>query len=185
MKKKVYVFLADGFEEIEAITPLDVLRRAEIETVSVSISSTKRVTGAHGITVEADVLLTELNIADADLIVLPGGMPGTKNLAECQLLLDTVLAHAQAGKLTAAICAAPSILGMLDLLKGKEATCFPGWEDKLTGALYDKVPCIVDGNIVTSRGPGTAMEFSMRLVELLTDATTASELARRMIVTRL
>ena len=184
MAKKAYLFLAEGFEEIEAITPIDVLRRAEIETVTVSISGTKHVTGAHGISIEADVLLAHLNVADADLLVLPGGMPGTKHLGECQPLLDMLVAHAQSGKLTSAICAAPSILGMLGLLNVKEATCYPGWEDKLTGALFAKQPWIVDGNIVTGRGAGSAMEFSLKLVELLLDKETANEHARRMVVER-
>ncbi len=182
MAKKAYLFLAEGFEEIEAITPLDVLRRAEIETVSVSISDNKRVTGAHAITVEADALLSQVDITDADIIILPGGMPGTKHLGECQPLLDMIMDHAQLGKLTAAICAAPSILGQLGLLVGKEATCYPGWEDKLTGALYAKESWIVDGNMITGRGVGTVMEFSLELVELLTDKETAKEQARRMVV---
>lgn len=184
MAKKAYIFLAEGFEEIEAITPIDVLRRAEIETVVVSISGSKRVTGAHAIAVEADVLLAQISAADADLLVLPGGMPGTKHLGECQQLLDILVAHTESGKLTAAICAAPSILGMLGLLNGKEATCYPGWEDKLTGALFAKEPCIVDGTIVTGRGAGSAMEFSLKLVELLLNKETANEHARRMVAER-
>lgn len=181
MAKKAYIFLANGFEEIEAITPIDVLRRAEIETVTVSITDAKRVTGAHAITIEADITLSQLNVADADLLLLPGGMPGTKHLGECEPLLELLSSHAQSGRLTAAICAAPSILGMLGLLNGKEATCYPGWEDKLTGALFAKEPWIVDGNIVTGRGAGSAMAFSLKLVELLCDKNTAAEHARRMV----
>lgn len=182
MSKKAFIFLAEGFEEIEVITPIDVFRRAEIDTVTVSISSDKMVLGAHNVAIQADMLLADVDVSDADLLVLPGGMPGAKNLGECEKLCKLLKNHADAGKLTAAICAAPSVLGALDILVGKEATCYPGWEDKLKGALYMKQQCVVDGNIVTGQGPGAAMEFALTLVAILKSQDLADELAGQMIV---
>lgn len=170
----IYVFLADGFEEIEALTPVDVFRRAGLDTVTVSISDHYTVTGSHNIAVAADRLLSEVDLTDADLLLLPGGMPGTKHLGSCAPLCDAVAAHAKAGKPIAAICAAPSVLGTLGLLDGKEAICYPGFENALLGATVSEKKVVRDGNIVTAAGMGVALDFALECLRLLgheSDAT--------------
>jgi len=178
----VYVHLADGFEEIEALTVVDVLRRAGIETKMVSVTGDRTVRGAHGIAVAADLLFQEADYEKCEMIVLPGGMPGTNNLAKHEGLAKQLSAFAQNGKWLAAICAAPSILGRLSLLKGRRATCYPGYENQLTGATFTEEKVVQDGRIVTSRGAGTAMEFSLALAELLKDGQTSASLRKAMIV---
>ncbi|MCX6309911.1 MAG: DJ-1/PfpI family protein [Bacteroidia bacterium] len=161
----IYLFLAPGFEEIEAIATIDILRRAELDVKSVSISGDLKVTGAHGISVEADCLYPEIDFADAKMLVLPGGMPGTKNLNVHEGLKAALTQHAKAGKALAAICAAPMILGQLGLLDGKEATCYPGNEIHLQGAILSEYMVVQDGNIITASGPGVAAEFALQIVE--------------------
>jgi len=163
--KCIYLFLAPGFEEIEAIATIDILRRAGLEVKSVSISGDLKVTGAHGISVEADCLYPEINFEDAEMLVLPGGMPGTKNLNVNEGLKAALMQHAKAGKALAAICAAPMILGQLGLLDGKEATCYPGFEMHLKGAILSEYMVVQDGNIITASGPGVAAEFALQIVE--------------------
>lgn len=162
---KVYIFLADGYEEIEGLTVVDLLRRANIDISMVSITGNKLVTGAHQITSETDVLFDEADFKDADMLVLPGGMPGTTHLMEHEGL-DKLLKNFNAkGKPLAAICAAPSVLGVKGLLNGKNATCYPGNEDKLIGAHIINTAVVADGNIITSRGMGTAIDFSLFLIK--------------------
>lgn len=165
----VYVFLADGFEEIEALTPVDLLRRAGVETMTVSIyPDRKTVTGARAIEVNADITIDKADMDKADIIVLPGGMPGTVNLLECKMLMDMVDEQNAKGKRVAAICAAPArILGSRGLLKGREATCYPGLESYMDGATPVIKTVVTDGNITTSRGLGTAVDFGCELVALL------------------
>ena len=172
----VYVFLADGFEEIEALAPVDILRRADVEVKTVSINDSFEVTGAHGITVCADILFGDVE-KDADMLVLPGGMPGTVNLGNFEPLCD-MLKKAKCP--IAAICAAPSVFGELGLLKGKKATCYPGFEDKLEGAEISDLPVVVSGNVITSRGAGTAHLFGFALLEILKDKETADSLKKAM-----
>ena len=178
----VYVHLADGFEEIEALTIVDVLRRADIAVNTVSVTGAKTVRGAHDIMVAADLLFQEANYEKCEMIVLPGGMPGTANLAKHEGLAKQLNAFAQNGKWLAAICAAPSVLGSLSLLKGKRVTSYPGYQNKLIGAIYTEESVVRDGKLITSRGPGTAMEFSLKLVELLKNEQVASALRKAMIV---
>jgi 4-methyl-5(b-hydroxyethyl)-thiazole monophosphate biosynthesis len=178
----VYVHLADGFEEIEALTVVDVLRRAGIETKMVSVTGGEAVRGAHDIVVTADLLFEEADYEKCEMIVLPGGMPGTNNLAKHEGLKKQLNAFAQNGKWLAAICAAPSILGKMSLLKGKRATCYPGYENQLAGAGFTEEKVVRDGRIVTSRGAGTAMEFSLKLAELLKNEQTSAALRKAMIV---
>lgn len=162
----VYVFLADGFEEIEALAPVDIMRRAGLSVKTVGVGGTV-VTGSHGIPVTADVTAGEVTMADAQAIVLPGGMPGTHNLEACsavQAAIDYAAAH---DCWIAAICAAPSILGHRDLLRGRRATCFPGFEKDLYGATATGEPVVTDGRFVTARGAGVAVEFGLRLVREL------------------
>lgn len=163
----VYVHLAEGFEEIEAITPVDVLRRGGVDVKTVSIMKDKLVTGAHGIAVEADLLFSEADYAACGMIVLPGGMPGAANLQAHPGLEKQILAFAEAGKWLAAICAAPMVYGELGLLKGRNATCYPGMEGHLKGAKLYGGPVAVDGKFITSKGPGTAAEFALALLRAL------------------
>ena len=163
----IYIFLANGFEEIEALTPVDVFRRAGLATATVSISDSYTVIGSHNIAVAADKLLSEVDLADADLLLLPGGMPGTKHLGACTPLCNAVTAHAKAGKPTAAICAAPSVLGALGLLRGKEAICYPGLEHALPGATTAAKRPGRDGTIVTAAGMGVALDFALECLRLL------------------
>ena len=148
---KVYLFLADGFEEIEGLTVVDLLRRAGIEIVMVSITGELSVTGSHRITVLADALFDETDCSDADMLVLPGGMPGTKNLLEHKGLDVLLREYALTNGKLAAICAAPRVLGTKGLLKGKNATCYPGNEDALLGAHVVNAAVVLDGNTITSK----------------------------------
>ena len=175
---KVFLFLADGFEEIEAIAPIDILRRAEIEVVTVSISDTKLVRGAHNIFVQADGLFSETDFSEDSLLVLPGGMPGTNNLDAHEGLKN--LLKTQADKLNpiAAICAAPSILGKMGLLDGKEAICFPGFEDQLIGAVVSKNKVVKSGLITTAKAAGVAIQFALQLVEDLKGKEIAENIAK-------
>ena len=165
----VYIFLAEGFEEIEALTPADLLRRAGADVMTVSIvPGSRNVTGARAIEVVADTDISSISIDASDMIVLPGGMPGTVNLLECAPLMKMVDDHNAAGGRIAAICAAPArILGSKGLVKGKKATCYPGMENLLEGATPVIETVVTDGNITTSRGLGTAVDFACELITLL------------------
>ena len=178
---KVVVFLADGFEEIEGLTVVDLLRRAEIQVIMASIMGRESVTGAHGITVNADALAEEVDFSDADMVVLPGGMPGTLNLGKCTLVTDKVMEFFKEGKEVAAICAAPSVLGDLGILNGKAATSYPGFEERLTGAKVSTNQVEADGNVTTSRGLGTAIPFALKLIEKLIDSKKAEEIKESII----
>lgn len=167
MMGRVYLFLADGFEEIEGLTVVDILRRAGIGIQTVSVTGSRNICGAHEIHVEADVLFEEGDFGDADMLVLPGGMPGTRNLGEHRGLCGLLREAAGAGRKIAAICAAPSVLGDLGLLEGRDAVCYPGFEDRLKGARVLEEDVVVDGNITTSRGMGTALPFALKLAEQL------------------
>lgn len=164
---KVYVHLATGFEEVEALTVVDVLRRAEIDVESVSVTGELLVEGAHGIKVQADLLFDEGDYDNLGMIVLPGGIPGTPNLANHKGLMKKVNDFAEAGRPLAAICAAPMILGEAGHLKDRKATIYPGMEEHLLGAIAGDGPVEIDGNFITSRGPGTAFEFALSLVEFI------------------
>lgn len=177
MNKKVYLFLADGFEEIEALTVTDLLRRIRVDVEMVSIDGSLAVKGAHGIEVKADLLFEEAKFDDGDMLVLPGGMPGTRNLLNHKGLADLIHIYNVEEKYLAAICAAPSVFGAFGILKGKKATCFPGFEQKLIGAKLVNDRVVTDGHVITSRGMGTAIDFGLKLVEVLADEETASELA--------
>ena len=163
----VYVFLATGYEEVEALTPVDVLRRAGVEVNTVSIYDTPEVVSAHGVSIKADITLNEVDWQGAEMLVLPGGLPGSTNLNDCQPLRDALKAHCTSGRWTAAICAAPLVLGGLGLLNGKHATCYPGFEKYMDGAIYTAQLCSKDGNIITGEGPAASLPFAYTLLEAL------------------
>ena len=179
----VLIHLADGFEEIEAISVVDVLRRAEIEVKTVSIMGKKEVLGAHNISVIADVLYEDVDYAGADMIILPGGQPGADNLNRSDELKKQIRGFYQQGKMLAAICAAPLVFGNTGILKGKRATCYPGYEKQLTGATYTNADIEIDNNIITGKGPGVALKFSLILVEKLLGKGKADEIKKAMIFT--
>lgn len=174
---KAYIFLAEGFEEIEAIAPLDILRRAEIETITVSITSVATVNGAHCIPIVADTLFSEIQIADDDFLILPGGMPGTTHLMEHTQLNQLVKLHTEKGNAIAAICAAPSLLGKLNLLHGIEAISYPGFEQNLIGAIISEQSVVKSNNIITGKGPGVAISFALKLVETIKGKDVADRIA--------
>ncbi|MBP3436281.1 MAG: DJ-1/PfpI family protein [Clostridia bacterium] len=171
----VYILLAEGFEEIEALTPLDMLRRAGCEAALVSITEKREVKGAHGISVLADLACYEAKDTP-QMVVLPGGMPGASHLDASPFVSSLVLNTLQNGGRAAAICAAPMVLGHLGLLEGKRAVCYPGFEKELKGATVEKLPVVTDGNITTSQSMGTALLFSFELVRLMTNRETAEKL---------
>lgn len=180
---KVCLQLADGFEEIEAISTADILRRAGIEVQLVSIMGKKEVVGAHNITVVADLLFENADYTDVDMMILPGGGGGTQKMAEHAGLKQQLTKQAMDDKWIAAICAAPTVLGKLGLLEGKSAACYPGCESQLTGAAVSASPSvIVDGKIITSRGPGTSFAFGLKIVEVLKGLELANQLKEQMII---
>ncbi|MDR2848008.1 MAG: DJ-1/PfpI family protein [Bacteroidales bacterium] len=176
--KKVFVFLAEGFEEIEAVGTIDILRRGGLSVTTVSITANHIVTGSHGIAVTADALFEKADIAGGDMLVLPGGMPGASNLNVHKGLQEQLKKYAAEGKKIAAICAAPLVLGGLGLLQGKKATVYPGYESTLKGAEYVKTKVVTDGNIITGRGPGFVFEFALAIVAELQGQAKADEVAK-------
>lgn len=180
----IYVFFADGFEEIEAITPVDVLRRAGLNVETVSVTDEEVVTGAHNITVICDSCFQDCDFSDADLLLLPGGMPGAATLSEHEGLNRLLPGHVKEGKPVAAICAAPMVLGKLGLLKGKRVTCYPGFEHYLEGAECTGAQVERDGQFITGKGPGAAMDFALAIAGLLQGAAKVAGLEEAMCVKR-
>lgn len=178
--KESLLFLAEGFEEIEAITVIDVLRRADILLKTVSITPCLQVKGAHGITIEADAAFETIETDNFDYLILPGGMPGTKHLDESEQLNKWLLAHVQNGGRVAAICAAPSVLGRLGILKGKKATCYPGFEPALQGADFTAAAVEVDGNVITANGPAAALRFALSIVASIKGESVAQQVEEAM-----
>ncbi len=177
----VYIFLAEGFEEIEALTVVDLGRRAGLDIKMVSVTRDKSVTGSHGITVEADLTIGKVDWDAAEMLVLPGGKPGTGNLEACEELMTHVGEMSHSGRNVSAICAAPTILGHRGILKGKKACCYPGLEAQLDGASVTASSVTVDGNIITSRGLGTAIDFTLAIITRLISADKADEIARSVV----
>lgn len=177
----IYCFLADGFEEIEAITTVDMLRRADINIKTVAVADNLTVTGAHNIPIVADMLISDA-VADGNLsgVFLPGGMPGTTNLEESQKVRELVSFCAENDRYIFAVCAAPSVLGHMGLLKGKKATCYPGFEDELEGAEYTGEPAVCDGKIITGKGPGATVDFASMIITQLKSEALALELKNAM-----
>ncbi|MCR5850092.1 MAG: DJ-1/PfpI family protein [Bacteroidaceae bacterium] len=161
----IYVFLATGFEDIEALAPVDIMRRAGLDVQTVSITGERVVESAHEVGIVADLLLPDVDFSEAEMLVLPGGLPGSTNLDACQPLTQAIVRHFEAGGAIAAICAAPLVFGHLGLLQGRRATCYPGVEPELKGATYTAAIVEQDGNIITGKGPGAAFEFGYTIVE--------------------
>lgn len=181
--KKTYVFFADGFEEIEAAGTVDILRRAGLDVVSVSVKETREVTGAHGVTVVADAVISDVDLAEAEWLVLPGGMPGAQNLRDCASLAAMLEAQSAKGGRIAAICASPAVvLGQLGLLKGKNATCYPGFEGQCEGAQMKDERCVIDGNIVTANGPSSVTNLAFAIISISKGRETATKVMNDMLI---
>lgn len=178
---KAAVFFGTGYEEIEALTVVDILRRAGVETTMVSITDEKSVTGSHDIKVEMDAFINEIDFEQIDVIVLPGGMQGTKKLEACESLMTQVDAFVSQNKIVAAICAAPSILGHRGILRGKMACSYPTFESHLEGAQVQDQPAVIDGNIITGRGMGAAIPFGLAVLEKLQGKEAAQKMAETIV----
>lgn len=182
--KRSYLFLATGFEEVEAIAPVDALRRAGMEVTVVAINKERLVTGANGITVAADEVLAGVNLEDADWLICPGGMPGATNLRANEVLCEALKAHYDKGGRIAAICASPAVvLATLGILKGKKATAYPGFEEQLkeAGATHVEGRVVVDGNIITANGPSSALPFAYAIIKETLGEEKADEIASGML----
>ncbi len=177
----IAIFLADGFEEIEALTVVDLCRRAGLTIDMVSATDSITVTGSHAIEVKADKMIGEVEFDKMDMLVLPGGMPGTTNLEKTEALMEQVKAFDKAGKYISAICAAPGVFGRAGLLQGKKACVFPGLEGELKGADVQYTQTTIDGHILTSRGMGTAIPFGLAIVERFCGKETADELGKKVV----
>ncbi|MDA3853579.1 MAG: DJ-1/PfpI family protein [Bacteroidales bacterium] len=178
---KVLLHLAPGFEEIEAVTTIDILRRANITTQVVSIVDCLQVTGAHGIELRADISFARADYKDADMLILPGGLPGSHNLAKHEGLAKKIQAHFNQEKWLAAICAAPLVYGRMGLLKGIEATCYPSFEPELKGAIISNNSVAVSGKFITAKGPGVTMDFALEIVKQLKGEDAAKQTAQGLI----
>lgn len=178
--KKTYIFLADGFETVEALAPVDVMRRAGLQVVTVSIMKRNEVMSAQDIYVTADTLFEECNFSDADAFILPGGSMGTENLSACEPLRKEIERMNNEQKLICAICAAPMILGRMGILAGRRATCYPGCESELTDAEYTAASVQEDKNIITACGPGASFDFGFAIVNRLCNESTVTKLRSQM-----
>ena len=181
---KVLIFMAEGHEEIEALTVVDLLRRAGIEIEMISITGNKKVPGSHGIITVCDKYIENADFESADMIVLPGGMPGTLNLELCEPLMDQIHGFNTSKKGLAAICAAPTVFGKAGILEGKKATCYPGMEKDLVGANVSTDEVCHDGHIITSRGLGTAIPFALEIVKTFQGEEAAKKLAAGIVYNR-
>ena len=183
---KIYEFLANGFEEVEALAPVDIFRRAGVEIQTVSVTGSEWVESSHGVTIKADVKFEDMyNFDDADMLMLPGGMPGATNLNEHAGVRETLLAHNAKGKHIGAICAAPMVLGSLGLLKGRKATCYPGFEKYLEGAEYTAELFTIDGNIITGEGPAATFPYAYEILKMFVGEAKTKELQQQMLYDRL
>ena len=180
--KTIYVFLADGFEDVEALGTVDVLRRAGLSVCTVSIMKRTEVQSAHGIMVKADELFEDADHTQGEMLILPGGMPGASNLNEHKGLLKEIETMAKADKPLAAICAAPMVYGNLGLLAGKRATCYPGFEKFLKGATYTAAPVEQDGIFITGKGPGVTFDFALAIVAKFCGDAKVAELRQGMMM---
>lgn len=178
---KPMIFLAEGFEESEALLPLDILRRGGLDAITVSVTSDRIVKSSHGVQVVADALISEISAEDVQMIILPGGLPGATNLDECQYLDKMIMDFASKGKSLAAICAAPMVYGKRGLLRGKKATCYPGFDKYLDGAEYTGVLVECVDNFILGKGPAAAAEFGFAILEKLAGREKANEVRKGML----
>lgn len=174
---KLGIIMAEGCEEIESLAVVDVLRRAKMEIDMISITDENRVKGSHGIVIETDKQIAQVDFSQYEGVILPGGIPGTPNLAANQMVSDVIKEFAAKDKMVAAICAAPSILGANGLLQQKKATSYPGYQEEMKGCIYTEDKVVRDGNIITSRGMGTALDFALAILEYFKGHKAAAELA--------
>lgn len=177
---KVYEFLANGFEEIEALAPVDIFRRGGLEVKTVSVTGSELVESSHGVTVKADLLFEDGNFTDADLLMLPGGMPGSTNLNAHEGVRNALKAQYNAGKRVAAICAAPMVLGSIGILEGKRATCSPGFQTYLTGATYTGNLFEEDGLVTTGEGPAASLPYAYHILGYFIPEEQVMDLERKM-----
>lgn len=175
------IFLAPGYEEVEMLTVVDLLRRANIKIDMVSTTDSLEVTSSHNVTIKADILMKDADFESASMIILPGGIPGTPNLLAYKPLTDKIKEYAAQKKWLSAICAAPTIYDELGLYQGAKATCYPDFADELKDAVYVKQPVVVDGIFTTSRGAGTTIEFAAAIIERFTDKNTADSILEKII----
>lgn len=182
---KIYEFLANGTEEIEALIAVDILRRGGIDVKTVSITGTEYIESAHGIIIKCDEKIEDANFEDADMLLLPGGMPGATNLLEHETVCDAIIKQNAAGKKIGAICASPMILGTLGLLEGKRATCYPGFESYLKGAEYTKELFTIDGNIITGEGPAATFPYAYAILSMFADEDTVESIKEGMMYNHL
>ena len=180
--KAVCIFLAEGFEEMEAMFPLDVMRRGGLNVKTVSVTGEKTVVSSHQVPIVADMLFEDLKEEDVEMVVLPGGLPGATNLDAHEGLGKLIMTFAEAGRPLSAICAAPLVYGKRGLLKGKKVTCYPGFEKYLEGAEYTAALVEKDGNFITGKGPGAAMAFSFAIAEKYVGAEKVTELKQGMMI---
>ena len=178
---KTAICIADGVEEIEALTVVDLMRRAKLDIDMISVQNRGRAMGSHCIQFECDYCLKDIDLNSYDAIVLPGGLKGTENLMNNVKIIDTIQTFFEKGKLVAAICAAPTVLGEAGILRDKKATCYPGMENGLLSAKVSYDPVVIDGNIITSRGMGTVNDFALEIIRYLADENTAKEIADRVV----
>lgn len=177
----VYVLLGNGFEEVEAITAIDYLRRAKISVATVGIGG-RQITGGHGICVQADIEIGEMDLTALEMIVLPGGLGGVAAIEGCEEAKQAIIFAWENGKYVAAICAAPTILGKMGLLENKRATCYPGCEDNLTDAIYEPSAAVVDGKLITGASAGCAEKFAYCLIEALKGSDAAIAVRRQIVI---
>lgn len=175
---KIYTFLANGLEEVECLAVVDILRRANLTVTMVSVTGTLPVTGSHNITITADALFEECDFSDADMLFLPGGMPGTASLAAHEGLTDLIQKCSSDHRHLAAICAAPSVYGRLNLLSGKHITCYPGFEEQCVGATIEKDGVVTDGSVTTARGLGFAIDLGLELVRILSGSELSEKIKK-------
>lgn len=182
---KVYEFLANGFEEIEALAPVDILRRGGVDIKTVSITGSEYVETSHGVTMKADLKFEDADLSDADMLLLPGGMPGSKHLNEHEGVRNALIAQDKAGKRIGAICAAPMVLGSTGLVNGRKATIYPGMDNMLTGAEYTAQLFQEDGNIITGEGPAATLPYAYRILSYFVGEEKAKEIENQMMYTHL
>ncbi len=182
IKHVISVLLADGFEEIETFTTIDILRRLNLDVKTFSINGARQVTGAHGIIIKSDFPFKSTDIENSQVLVLPGGMPGAENLRQHTRLKRSICIAEERGAVLAAICAAPMVFGQCGILKGRRATCYPGFEKWLEGAIYTANRMEIDGNIITAKGPGVSVEFAFAIASRFVSEEEIQELRKGMFI---